>query len=213
LPIIAESPNTNLLELAGRIIVVQAAVNGVEGNYLLDTGAPVIMLNRPVFTKGEIETRPINHPMPMGAGGAMTEVEASADLTLVWGGLTVTGQRALVADLSRLGDDNQPMESPAAVEPEQIINMEMMAHMPYIPVTIAGIDLKLGIDSGAEGAMLQTRWQEELKEHYEFLRRSEMKGADTNVPTIRKVGAASGQWATMLYNVGSRNVNEQRGAV
>ena len=54
-------------ELAGRIIVVQAEVNGVAGNFLLDSGAPVIMLNRSYFNDGEITTHPMRHAMPTGA--------------------------------------------------------------------------------------------------------------------------------------------------
>jgi len=203
-------------ELAGRIIVVQADVNGVAGNYLLDSGAPVIMLNRSYFTGDEIKTRPIDHQMPTGAGGAMSGVEATDKLTLKWGGLEIAGQQGLVADFShleknvgvpivgligyaalepfqvqfdyqqqelallRLNEDNQPVAEINNDSPEAVIDIEMAGHVPFIPVTIGGQDLKMGIDSGAEGAMLFTQWQAPLKQHYEFIRRDEMKGGDTH---------------------------------
>jgi hypothetical protein len=204
-------------ELADRLIVVQAEVNGVAGNFLLDSGAPVIMLNRSYFSAGEIKTLPLNHGMPTGAGGLMSDVESTDNLTLNWGGLEINGQSGLVADLShleesvgvsitgligyavlepfqvqfdyqrkvvtllRLDDNNQPVSPAFNGAPEAVFKLEMMGHIPVIAVSIGGQDLKMGIDSGAEEAMLFTKWQEPLREHYEFIRRDELKGGDTNI--------------------------------
>jgi hypothetical protein len=204
-------------ELADRLIVVQAEVNGVAGNYLLDSGAPTIMLNRSYFSTDEIKTHPLNSAMPTGAGGLMSDVEGTDNLTLNWGGLEINGQSGLVADLShleesvgvsitgligyaalepfqvqfdyqrkvvtllRLDDNNQPVSPAFNGAPEAVFELEMMGHIPVIAVSIGGQDLKMGIDSGAEEAMLFTQWQEPLREHYEFIRRDELKGGDTNI--------------------------------
>ncbi len=203
-------------ELAGRIIVVQAEVNGVAGNFLLDSGAPVIMLNRSYFNDGEITTRPMRHAMPTGAGGAMANVETTDQLTLKWGGLEITDQQGMVADLShlekevgvsivgligyaalepfqvhfdyqqqelallRLNEDNQPVAEIIKESPEAVVDFKMAGHVPFISVTIGGQDLKLGIDSGAERAMLFTQWQDPLQEHYQFIKRDVLKGGDTH---------------------------------
>lgn len=88
--------------LADRIIVVQAEVSGVAGNYLLDSGAPSIILNARYFDDAAIRTRPLDHPNPLGAGGEMNDVRGATELTLAWGGIRMSGRRGLVADLSHL---------------------------------------------------------------------------------------------------------------
>lgn len=204
-------------ELASRLIVVQATVNGVSGNFLFDSGAPSIILNRASFTQEQVETRPLDHVMPAGAGGAMQDVTAAADLTVELGGLVMTSQRGLMADLShlaesvgiplvgligqdvmapfqlsfdyanveltllRLGPDNQPVAPTGAGAPTLVVDLEMHGHIPVVPVIIGGQVLRMGLDSGAAGAMIFTRLQESLTDHYTFLRRDEMKGADTAV--------------------------------
>lgn len=41
--------------------VADAEINGVSGNYLVDTGAQAIVLNRTRFASGDIETVTMNH--------------------------------------------------------------------------------------------------------------------------------------------------------
>ncbi|HKJ17925.1 MAG TPA: pepsin/retropepsin-like aspartic protease family protein [Xanthomonadales bacterium] len=203
-------------KLAGRLIIAEATVNGVSGNYLVDSGAPVIMLNKRFFTGGEVVTKPLNHPMPIGVGGAMTEVEAANDLTFSWGNIELLGQRALVADLShleknvgetivgligfetlqpfeihfdyvrkeltllRLDEHGTPLVTVKDSEPARVIEMGMVGHMPVIPVQIGGQELRMSIDSGAEGSMIMKRWQDQLDGEFEFLRTDVMRGADRN---------------------------------
>jgi hypothetical protein len=203
--------------LADRIIVVQAEINGVAGNYLVDSGAPVVMLNQIHFAPGVLSTMDLDHEPPTGVGGAMHEIRAARDLELNWGSISMNGLRGLVADLSHLEKNldipimgligyevlenfqvlfnyadrsltlysldeyNQPLQESGLGKPELVAFFEKMKHLPVLPVRIGGLDLKLGIDSGAAGAMLFEKWQEPLRGQYEFLERSEMKGADTNV--------------------------------
>ena len=89
-------------ELADRIIVVKAEINGVAGNYLVDTGAQAIMLNSTRFTKDNLETFELDHPLPKGAGGEIQNVRAARDLELEWGAIRMQGLRGLVTDLSHL---------------------------------------------------------------------------------------------------------------
>jgi hypothetical protein len=236
-------------ELAGRIIVVQAEVNGIAGNFLLDSGAPVIMLNRSYFSSGEISTRPMRHRMPTGAGGSMSNVEAASNLTLNWGGLEISDQQGMVADLShleknlgvpivgligyaalepfqvqfdyqqrelvllRLNTKNLPVAGFIEELPEAVVDFKMAGHLPYIPVTIGGQELKLGIDSGAEGAMLFTRWQEPLQDFYQFIRRDEMKGGDTHtqmgdVVLVKRMSLSSLNYDNMTFrfnNIGGNS--------
>ena len=51
--------------LAKNLIVVDAEINGVAGNYLVDTGAQAIVLNSERFPAGTIDTRAISVSPPM----------------------------------------------------------------------------------------------------------------------------------------------------
>ena len=88
--------------LAKNLIVVEAEINGVFGNYLVDTGAQSTVLNRRHFEPDDIETVAMNHAPPSGVGGAMQDVRAAVDLELDWGAIQIGGLRGLVMDLAHL---------------------------------------------------------------------------------------------------------------
>lgn len=82
--------------------VVQAQVNGVAGNFLVDTGAQATVVNTVHFDAEQLPTFPLDHGMPSGVGGAMTGILGTRDLDLVWGNLDFDVPRALAIDLSHL---------------------------------------------------------------------------------------------------------------
>lgn len=203
--------------LAKNLIVVEAEINGVFGNYLVDTGAQAIVLNRPHFGPDDIETVAMDHAPPSGVGGAMQDVQGAVNLKLDWGPIQIGGLRGLVMDLTHLeksievpvagiigfnvlerfqihfdyaaqeltlyslDDDFQPLVQSDLGEPTQVTAFEMVAHIPVFPVQIAGFELRMGLDSGAGGAMLFERWQTTLDGQYEFIERTELRGGDKNV--------------------------------
>jgi predicted aspartyl protease len=223
-------------ELAERIIVVQAEINGVAGNYLVDTGAQATMLNSSRFDAANLETFALNHALPKGAGGTIQDVRATKDLELKWGAIQIQGLRGLVADLSHLeknlggipvmgligynvleqfqlyfdyaaqqltlfslDNTDQSISDTGLGEPELTLLFDMMGHIPVLPVRIAGQDMKMGLDSGAAGAMLFTKWQKPLKGKYEFIERTELTGGDTNVQMGDVVRIDSMQIANIAY--------------
>ena len=203
--------------VAENIIVVEAEINGVFGNYLVDTGAQAVVLNRPHFDAANIETVELDHALPMGANGVVLDVKGVVDLELTWGEIRIDGLRGLVTDLSHLEtsigvpiagligynvlerfqvhfdyaaleltlyslDENlQPLLRSNLGSPTQTTKFEMMGHIPVFPVEIEGYEMKMGLDSGAGGAMLFTRWREKLEGKYEFIERTELNGGDKNV--------------------------------
>lgn len=203
--------------LAENLIVVNARVNGVSGNYLVDTGAQTIVLNRARFASDHIDTVTMDHAPPSGVGGAMQDVEAAVDLQLTWGAIQIGDLRGLVTDLAHLensigvpimgiigfnvlerfqihfdyaageltlyslDDDNRPLVQSGLGEPAQVTQFEMASHIPVFAVQIAGFELRMGLDSGAGGAMLFERWQTTLAGQYEFIERTELRGGDKNV--------------------------------
>ena len=203
--------------VAENIIVVEAEINGVFGNYLVDTGAQAVVLNRPHFDAADIKTVELDHALPSGANGTVLDVKGAVDLKLTWGNIRIDGLRGLVTDLSHLetsvgvpiagligynvlerfqvhfdyaaleltlydlDENSQPLLQSDLGSPTQITAFEMMGHIPVFPVQIEGYEMQMGLDSGAGGAMLFTRWRDKLEGKYEFIERTELNGADKNV--------------------------------
>ena len=223
----AEAPQTTAADLpaattvpftlAENLIVVEAEINGVFGNYLVDTGAQSIVLNRTRFESDDVETVKMDHAPPSGVGGAMQDVQGAVDLQLRWGAIQIDDLRGLVTDLAHLEEsigvpvagiigfnvlerfqiyfdyaagelslysldgENRPLAQSDLGALAQITTFEMVSHIPVFPVRIAGFELRMGLDSGAGGAMLFERWQAPLEGQYEFIERTELRGGDKNV--------------------------------
>ncbi len=212
-------PNRTVIpfRLAERIIIVEAEVAGVKGNFVLDSGAPALILNRSHYDATGLETRPLDHPTPKGAGGKMTRVVATTGLALAWRDIRIGNQRGLVADLShleknlgvsvtgligqsvlepfevrfdygestvtltRLDERGNPVVADNDSPPSQTVAFELADHVPVLPVRIGDRDFRLGLDSGAAGAMIFTRWRDALDGRYTVVDRTELTGADSNV--------------------------------
>jgi hypothetical protein len=223
-------------ELQDRLIVVQAELNGVFGNYIVDSGAQTMMLNSTRFSEDAISLDELNHAAPSGAGGAIANVKGTRGLKLSWGALELGGLDGLVTDLTHLEENlggielagligfnvlekfqvhfdyaaleltlisldekNQPVTESVLGRPGQIIDFDMMAHIPVLPVQIAGLNLNMGLDSGAAGAMIFTKWREALDGQYEFIKRDELTGADQNVQMGDVVRIQNMQFGRMEY--------------
>lgn len=88
--------------LAKNLIVVEAEINGIFGNFLVDTGAQAVVLNRRHFGPGDVDTVAMDHAPPSGVGGAMQDVRAAVDLELNWRSIQIGGLRGLITDLAHL---------------------------------------------------------------------------------------------------------------
>lgn len=79
---------------AGAFLLVRAAVDGVDGTYVLDSGAPGLILNRPVTDRdAAVEGEGLN--------GAVAFAPTSAT-SLTWGPVTQTDLTAYAVDLDYL---------------------------------------------------------------------------------------------------------------
>jgi hypothetical protein len=222
-------------ELVEQLIMVKAEVNGVFGNFMIDTGGQASMLNSTRFAAGTIEVFEMNHAPPSGAGGEILDARGTNNLEISLGGLKVSGARAMVMDMSHmeesigvelagvigfevlqqfqlyfdyaaqeitlqvLNEQHQPLESLPVGKPEQVVDFEFDRHIPVFPVRIGELDLKVGLDSGASGQMIFTRFQDQLRDEYEFIKRDEMRGADRNVQMGDVVRIPSMELAGISY--------------
>jgi hypothetical protein len=88
--------------LAKNLIVVKAEINGIFGNYIVDTGAQAVVLNRVYFGPDDIETVEIDHAPPSGVNGDMQGVKGAVNLALKWDAIQIEGLRGIAMDLSHL---------------------------------------------------------------------------------------------------------------
>jgi hypothetical protein len=221
--------------LAEKLIVVDAEINGVAGNYLVDTGAMAIVLNSGRFAAGAIDTKALDHALPAGVNGAMQDVRGATDLQLRWGALEIGELRGLVTDLTHLEESigieiagiigfnvlerfevhfdyaaseltlysldsaHRPLVASERGKPMQVTRFDMAGHIPVFPVQIAGHELRMGLDSGAGGAMLFERWQQPLEGKYTFIERNELRGGDRQVQMGDVVRIDSMQVQDIVY--------------
>ena len=72
-------------------------------------------------------------------------------------------------------------------QPDESLDFKMIGHIPVIEAQVADRQLLFGIDSGAEGAMLMTRWERALNSQYEFIKNDNLKGIDGNTQVTKVV--------------------------
>ncbi|MBT5828808.1 MAG: hypothetical protein HOH77_01335 [Candidatus Latescibacteria bacterium] len=204
-------------KLAGRLIVVEAEIEGVRGNFILDSGAANSCLNARIFPQLQDQAKPVDHKV-YGVGGAIQEMKWIVASGFKWQDAKLDVVKALYMDLSHLEENTGTQivgligadflqkftvqfdyahreltlfsvnpESYWQTAPDEVINFSIVGHIPVIDAQIGDHTLRFGLDSGAEGAQLFAKWEEPLTPHYAFLRNDNLKGADTNSRTVKKV--------------------------
>jgi hypothetical protein len=215
--VIASSENDRIpvkmvapFDLAGRLIVVEAEIEGVRGNFIVDSGSPSFVLNVKRFPWLMDHAQTLGHALH-GAGGAIEEIKSVKASGFKWQKAELNSVKALFSDLSHLEENigtdivgligadflrNFTIQFDYArkeltlfsentvdswqTSPNQAIDFSMIGHIPVIDARIGNHSLRLGIDCGAERGMLFTKWEDPLKPHYEFLRNDILIGGDTN---------------------------------
>ncbi len=203
-------------ELVGKLIVVRAEVEGVQGNFIVDTGATEFVLHSKRFGILEGRTRPA--PVTAGVNGPIGDLRLVTASGFRWQEIELDQVEAMYLDLSHLeesigldlvgiiGSDflrqftvqfdyrrhflTLYTGDPTANwdrEPSRTIDLETVGHIPVFEATIDDYSLQFGIDCGAETGMIFKRWEERLQEHYKSLGLETLSGADQESRKTRKV--------------------------
>ena len=95
------NPNTIYIpfNLAGRLITVEARVDTFQGNFVLDTGAERLLLNRKYFGRPNTSAASVS---AMGNTGQVMQVEKRWIDTLHWDNLFFKNVQANIVDLSHI---------------------------------------------------------------------------------------------------------------
>ena len=194
-------------ELIHGLPVVQAELNGQLGNFIIDTGAPGIVINAKSHNATSITTN------GNGISGDihLTEVNISA---FVWGNIELENISGLALDISHLEEtaekkiagligfeilqkfelffdfqsktiriyDSKKSTLHKNNKPTESIPFEMEGHIPVISVKIENQTFRMGIDTGAETNLIDKERIKKLnKENLLNPRVEELRGLDQQI--------------------------------
>jgi hypothetical protein len=196
-------------------IVVEASINGITGNFIVDSGyGGYLMLNDQFQTYASSPSE----QLPIGVGGEVSGAGTTKIKQFEWGDLILTEVEASTANLAHLGKDverfagligyevlkNQIVEidydtrqlvlwnsseSFNAKYPNSNVSsvpFQMVAHLPVIESTFGPQKLRFGLDCGAQGNQLLTRLEKSMTPHLSNKRIEELGGADNNYKKVTK---------------------------
>ncbi len=187
-------------QVRGRIIFVKAMLNGREENFILDSGAPLLILNSKYFNADTM-----SGARAQGVGGSAAVGRAKAD-TFNWHGIAMGHFDAISMDFSHLEKAThkkfkglighsvfkdyamtydykrkvitfEKNGTAANGTPICVVPMKMTAHIPIIPVTISGKTYKMGIDCGASTNLLYAKYLPELGDNVGKKHKQKLSGA------------------------------------
>lgn len=179
--------------LAGGLIVVRARFNGVEGNYILDTGASHLFINRDLVSDQAIQAYGIGNQVAVQKGMVarfeigqvvfenqtlykmdMQHLEAAKGCQLagIIGtkllkefSLFVDYQNDIVRlEKSTLSSKNQDQKS------LRNLPLTWQGHFPMVPILVDNVEYAFAIDTGAEANIFSGSFEQALASHTENLR-------------------------------------------
>lgn len=194
--------------LRNGLLLVEAEVDGRRGTFLLDTGAPALVLNKREFAAPATETTlaaagstGVNGRMAgmsyhlaqhfdwQGIGFQQKEVP-TLDLTSLeqkLGGLTLLGligynvlsQYAVTLDY-RAGQVLLRKPDPAAAPPAALMRVPftMSGHLPVVALAVGGQTFQVGVDCGAQANLLDQQYQPGLARELRRASTAQLSGAD-----------------------------------
>ncbi len=216
-------------KLVGRLITVTAEIEGIRGNFLIDTGATGFIINSRLTPELDSRAQATHHEA-YGANGVIEKLRSVTASDFKWGTLQAKTIDGLYYDLSHLekavgidlvgiiGADflnqftlefdyqhevltlyNGDASKQWSTPPNQTIDFEVIGHMPVLTAQFGEYSLQLAIDSGAEGAMLFEKWEDRLQSQYKVMGEEPLNGADQSSSIATKVELAEFKVAGIPY--------------
>ncbi|WP_288447275.1 pepsin/retropepsin-like aspartic protease family protein [uncultured Chryseobacterium sp.] len=186
------------------IIYVQASLNGKEGTFILDSGAPELILN------SDAENIEYDSSYKSEAGGVGGKVKKSGSTHIQsfdWDGITLSEGNVLSVSMAHLtrkkilgligysvfseyaltfdyknysiiGQLNPSLAQEKALNGVLLatIPFEMYKHIPVFPMEIDGKTYHMGLDSGAASNVLYEKYVSALKESIIRFKESDLTG-------------------------------------
>jgi len=194
--------------LRNGLLLVEAEVDGQRGNFLLDTGAPALVLNKRKFAAPATQTT-LAAAGSTGVNGQMAGMSyhvvekfdwqgisfqqkevPTLDLTSLekkLGGLPLLGligynvlsQYAVTLDY-RAGQVRLRQPDPAAAPAPALMRVPFVlnGHLPLVALTVGGQTFQVGVDCGAQANLLDQQYQAGLAHELRKTSTAQLSGAD-----------------------------------
>lgn len=197
------------IEIIRGMIYLEAEMNGTKGLFILDTGAPTLIVNQDQATGQQADAMSIN------AGIQVVETKVKS---FKLGGIRKRNIDALALDLSHLekasgrqilglvgynvferfalsldfdqqklflSPSSQKIE-PSLHQPTTSLPFTLHEHLPIVKVQIGGKTLKFGIDTGAATNLLDARLLKQSSQlSIEYLPNEEIQGLDQKIVLVK----------------------------
>ncbi|MBX2876782.1 MAG: aspartyl protease family protein [Saprospiraceae bacterium] len=195
------------------LIFVEVEVNGEEAYFILDSGAPVVVLNTQYFSHGT------DDGSAKGVSGSLQRQQIHID-SFRWGNIELSDTDLMGLDLSHLEEElNHPFkgligyallrdfellidyeaeelllfkEGQTAyhkeIQPKSELPFSYQLHIPVLEAEIGGVKYQLGLDTGAEQNLISQPAFEKLPhDAFEVQEKTELRGADKNVTEVQRI--------------------------
>jgi predicted aspartyl protease len=195
-------------QLHNGLLLVEAEVDGRRGSFLLDTGAPALVLNKREFAAPATEAT-LAAAGSTGVNGKMTGMSYHLAQSFDWqgikfqqkevptldltslekklGSLTLLGligynvlsQYALTLDY-RAGQVQLRKPDPAATPPAALMRVPftLNGHLPVVAMTVGGQTFQVGVDCGAQANLLDQQYHAGLARLLRKTSTAQLSGAD-----------------------------------
>jgi hypothetical protein len=201
------------VEIRNGFVVLSASVNGVEGRYILDSGAPGLIMNSK-YCRSQSASRELH-----GLHGQI-KVRSVAEWRFQWNGFLSDGDQAMAIDLSYLEHSvKEKIDGLVGVDlfegyyvmvdyanstlqlwnsipamfrksPYVEFRMDMQSHVPVIILRHQNKDLKFAFDSGSAAHILNEGAINRLEKSATVLQPVSLIGADQKVVHTHEVSLA-----------------------
>lgn len=196
-------------ELINRIIVVMAELNGFTRNFLLDTGAPDIILNKKHIKQHKLFNNDLTFNSVTGSG--------IAELTLLrnfeWESISIKNKKTVVMDFEHLEKilkitihgligykvirdyalfidyRNKQLNFWTSIKNSgySVIDSQdfiMHKHIPIIEAKIGTLKFKMGLDSGAGCNILDVKYQKKVNKYFNLINDATILGGKNSAMQI-----------------------------
>ncbi|NET32785.1 MAG: hypothetical protein F6K19_12350 [Cyanothece sp. SIO1E1] len=194
------------------LIFVQVEVNGEDAYFILDSGAPVVVLNSKYFSNGTEDGS------AQGVSGSLQRQQIHID-SFRWGNIALADTDLMGLDLSHLEEElDHPFKGLIGydllrdfellidyekeelllfkdgqtdyhqkIKPQSELSFNYQLHIPVLEVEIGGVQYDLGLDTGAEQNLISQSGFDRLpKESFALQEQTELRGADKNVTEVQR---------------------------
>lgn len=196
------------------LLVVEAEVDGRRGNFLLDTGAPALVLNKREFAPPGPETA-LAAAGSTGVNGKMAGMSYHRAQKFDWQGISFQQKEVPTLDLGsleqklgnlsllgligynvlsqyavtldyRAGLVRLRQPCPAATNALVLMRVPftLSGHLPVVALTVGGQTFQVGVDCGAQANLLDRQYQAGLARELRKISTARLSGADATARTV-----------------------------